>query len=140
MTLWALPSSVPGLLVAVLHRGSWQPHDGALVRSDARGPVIALLARAGYRAITLGQVVLVRGTPSRSLLAHEQLHVRQAERLGPAFGLCYLLLRISYGYRTHPLERAARAAAADAVARGEREEGEGIGAAAAPVTQARGRR
>lgn len=138
--LWALPSSLPGLLAAVLHRGIWQVHDGALVRFAARGPVSALLGRAGYRAITLGQVVLVRGTPSRGLLAHEQLHVRQAERLGPAFGLLYLLLRMSYGYRAHPLERAARAAAADAVARGEPQAVEDMGVAAGPFTQRRGRR
>ncbi len=111
-TLWAAPMSLGGLAVAAASPGQRALIDGALVTSEARGPVAGLLASRGFRATTLGQVVLVRGTPTTTLLAHELSHVRQTERLGPAFAPLYLLLLVVYGYRAHPLERAARSAAA----------------------------
>ena len=109
-TLWAAPMSLGGLAVAAASPGRRDVVDGALVTSEARGPVATLLARRGFAATTLGQCVLVRGTPSPTLLAHELSHVRQAERLGPAFAPLYLLGLLVYGYRAHPLERAARSA------------------------------
>ncbi|MFO8075473.1 MAG: hypothetical protein ACQETV_09415 [Actinomycetota bacterium] len=109
-TLWAAPMSLGGLAVAAASPGRRTLVDGALVTTEARGPVAGLLARRGFRATTLGQAVLVRGVPSAPLLAHELSHVRQAERLGPAFAPLYLALLAVYGYRAHPLERAARSA------------------------------
>lgn len=108
--LWAAPMSLGGLAVAAASPGRRALVDGALVTTEARGPVAGLLARRGFRATTLGQAVLVRGVPSAALLAHELGHVRQAERLGPAFAPLYLALLAVYGYRAHPLERAARSA------------------------------
>ncbi|MEX0705789.1 MAG: hypothetical protein WD041_04155, partial [Nitriliruptoraceae bacterium] len=55
---------------------------------------------------------------SASLLAHEAVHVRQFERLGPLMVPVYLWLAARHGYRDHPLERAARLGARRATATG----------------------
>jgi hypothetical protein len=55
-------------------------------------------------------VVVARGQPSAALLAHELVHTRQAERLGPFMAPVYLGLLARYGYLRHPMERAARRA------------------------------
>ena len=135
-TLWAAPMSLGGLAVAAASPGRRALVDGALVTTEARGPVAGLLGRRGFRATTLGQVVLVRGNPSAALLAHELGHVRQAEHLGPAFAPLYLVLLVVYGYRAHPLERAARSAASpSAPAPGGRatSDSPGTGAGASPA-------
>ncbi len=109
--LWAAPNTLAGLAVAATCRGSLRRVDGALAVCGARGPLGRMLARRGFSATTLGHVIIARGEPSPALLAHELCHTRQAERLGVAFGPVYLALLTVYGYRRHPMERAARTAA-----------------------------
>jgi hypothetical protein len=114
--IWASPMTALGLLAAAttgrpLHRSE----DGLLV-TNATGPVAAELRRRGFKATTLGHVIIAVSEPSEALLAHERLHTRQAERLGPLFGPVYVLLLLVYGYRSHPMERAARLAGRRVVA------------------------
>lgn len=111
--LWASPLTGLGLLLAALGGGRARLVDGAVVVAGAGGPIGVLLRRRGFSGTTLGQCVLVTpSAPSPALLAHELVHVRQAERLGVAFGPLYVVLLGRYGYREHPMERAARRGAA----------------------------
>lgn len=109
--LWAAPMTAVGLLGALTTGGRMRrTPDGLLLVTGARGPLAAQLRRRGFSATTLGQVVIAVSEPSEALLAHERVHARQAERLGPLFGPAYLALLAAYGYRRHPFERAARIA------------------------------
>lgn len=112
--LWALPMTTVGLTLAVLagRRPRWDERHGCLVVDAIRGPSAVALRAVGADANTIGQVVLSRHqrTPE-VLLAHEAVHVRQTERLGPLLLPTYVWLAARYGYRDHPLERAARAGA-----------------------------
>jgi hypothetical protein len=73
------------------------------------GPSALVLGLVGAGANTIGQVVLCRDAePSRALLDHEAVHVRQAERLGPLLVPTYLWWNAIHGYRDNPLEHAAR--------------------------------
>lgn len=108
---WAAPLSIAGFLVAALSGGRPEIRDGVVVFRDAKGLSGAFLRLRGFRGTALGHVVICRGEPDESLMAHELLHVRQAERLGPLFGPVYLGLLAVYGYARHPMERAARTAA-----------------------------
>lgn len=115
--LWALPSTLLGLVVGLLTGVAPQLRDGVLLFAGARGLPGLLLRRTGFAATTLGHVVIARGTPSEKLMAHELLHTRQAERLGPLMGPVYWGLLARYGYARHPMERAARLAGRDAATR-----------------------
>jgi hypothetical protein len=58
--------------------------------------------------------VIVSAAPVEGqLLAHERHHVRQSMLWGPLFVPVYLALAIPFGYRRHPMERAARRAAGE---------------------------
>lgn len=115
VAMWAGPLSVLGLLLAALGGGTARRVDGALVVAGVGGPMAAVLRRRGFSGTTLGQCVLVTPTaPPAALVAHELVHVRQAERLGIAFGPLYIALLARYGYHAHPMERAARLGAARA--------------------------
>jgi hypothetical protein len=121
--LWALPATVPGVLLAVLARasgGEWQRVDGVL---EASGGWMARLLRTGFpfsgpvAAITFGHVVL--GASAYDLdatRAHERAHVRQFERWGGLMLVLYPLAGLFAGlrggdpYRDNPFEREARAA------------------------------
>lgn len=121
--LWALPATVPGVLLAVLARasgGEWQRMDGVL---EASGGWTARLLRTGFpfsgpvAAITFGHVVL--GASAYDLdatRAHERAHVRQFERWGGLMLVLYPLAGLFAGlrggdpYRDNPFEREARAA------------------------------
>lgn len=108
--VWASPMTVAGLLLAATALAPVHLTSEGFLVTGARGPLGAVLRRRGFRATTLGHVVITLDEPSPALLAHEQLHSRQVERLGPAFGPVYVLLLVLYGYRRHPMERAARRA------------------------------
>lgn len=111
---WAAPLTVAGLLLAAVSGRTprWDEHHRCLVVDGVRGPSAAALRLVGADANTIGHVVLSRhAAPSEVLLAHEAMHVRQAERLGPLLLPVYVWLGAWYGYRDHPLERAARAGA-----------------------------
>ncbi|HKJ57434.1 MAG TPA: hypothetical protein VJ978_15760 [Nitriliruptoraceae bacterium] len=112
---WAAPATVAGLLLAVLGRGdvAWNGDIGAWVATGVGGPSGMVLRRAGMTANTAGQVVLCTvPTPSRVLLEHEAVHVRQFERLGVAVYPLYLWFSARHGYRTNPFEVGARRGAA----------------------------
>jgi hypothetical protein len=109
--IWASPLTTVGLLMAVAagRCPRWSAEHGCWIVEGVRGPSEVALRTVGAEANAIGQVVLSRSTTSsRSLLAHEAVHVRQAERFGPLLFPLYLWLGARYGYRHHPLERAAR--------------------------------
>lgn len=112
--LWASPLTAVGLLLAILagRRPRWDAAHGCFVVDGMRGPSAQALRAVGASANTIGQVVLSRyeATPE-VLLAHEAVHVRQTERLGPLMFPAYVWLGARYGYRDHPLERSARSGA-----------------------------
>ncbi len=108
---WSAPLTAAGLLLALL-AGRWPRWDeelGCFVVRGAGGPSRIALGVVGASANTVGLVVLSPGpSPDPVLLAHEAVHVRQAERLGPFVLPLYVWLSARYGYRDNPLERAAR--------------------------------
>lgn len=119
--LWAAPLTLPGLLTARLSgaRPTWSHVEQCWLAEGVRGPSALALRGVGADANTIGTVVLSRQRPvSPTLLAHEVVHVRQAERLGPLLLPAYLWLAARYGYRDHPLERAARRGARQRLTRG----------------------
>jgi hypothetical protein len=114
VTVWSAPLSLVGITAAVVSGGSlrWDTRRRCVVATGVGGPSHAALRLVGAGANTVGQVVLCPSDdPSEALLDHEAVHVRQAERLGPLLVPAYLWLNARYGYRDHPLERAARAGA-----------------------------
>ncbi|MDW8322613.1 MAG: signal peptide prediction [Burkholderiales bacterium] len=111
--LWALPYTLLGLLLGLLARAHLG-RDGWIL--EFRGGALDRLLHPWADAIALGHVILARDTPSLDRLrAHERVHVRQYERLGPFFLPVYLALaawtwlRGGHPYRDHPLEVEARA-------------------------------
>lgn len=115
VALWAAPLTLVGLAFALIGgaRPRYDDELGCLVATGIGGPSRRALALVGADANTIGQVVLVRAErPSATLLAHEAVHVRQAERLGPLLLPVYAVLGAARGYRANPLERAARLGAA----------------------------
>lgn len=105
---WAAPMSLAGLVLGAASGSVPEIRDGVLLFARARGLAGPALRSRGFGATALGHVVVAIGDPSPSLLAHELVHVRQAERLGPLFAPLYLGLLAAMGYTRHPLERAAR--------------------------------
>jgi len=117
---WAGPLTALGLGLALLagRVPRWSPEHGCFLARGVAGPSGVALKWVGASANTVGQVVLSTGsTPSPALLAHEVVHVRQSERFGPLLLPVYVWLGARYGYRDHPLERAARGGAHDALDR-----------------------
>ncbi len=114
--LWAAPLTTLGMAVALASgaRPRWDARRRCLVATGVAGPSAVALRTVGAGANTVGQVVLCRADdPSSTLLDHEAVHVRQAERLGPALVPVYLWANALFGYRDNPLEHAARRGAAE---------------------------
>ncbi len=98
-TLWALPCSVIGVLFGVLILLA-----GGSLRREGRTIEFALSARLAngaygrrlpFAAITFGQVILgISSAELTRVRAHEQIHVRQYERLGVFFLLAYPLASV----------------------------------------------
>lgn len=94
---WAAPCSAIGLVlggVLLLAGGRARVVDGAveIALRPARADCGRRLAACKFRAITFGHVILgVTGAELDAYRAHEQVHVRQYERLGPLFLLAYPL-------------------------------------------------
>ena len=107
---WASPITVVGLLIGGTSRTRPRVRDGVLLFAPARGIAGRVLQARGFAAGTFGHVVVARKEPSPALWAHELVHTRQAERLGPLMAPVYLGLLATHGYAHHPLERAARRA------------------------------
>jgi hypothetical protein len=108
--LWAGPLTLAGLLVGLSTGVRPRARAGVLLFERARGPVAAYLRTRRFSACTLGHVIIALRDVPPPLLAHELVHVRQGERLGPLLAPLYLALLVVYGYHRHPLERAARRA------------------------------
>lgn len=109
--VWAAPITAVGLLVGALSGVAPRVRDGVVLFAPARGLSGRIIRRRGFAATGLGHVVIAVEEPSDTLMAHELVHVRQAERFGPFMAPVYLALLVVHGYHRHPLERAARLAA-----------------------------
>ena len=112
-SLWAGPLTLLGLAAGLLGGGlpRWDATHGAWVLPSVRGPARWFLRMQSASAATLGQVVVLReGAAAGPLLAHEALHARQQERLGPLFAVAYPVASALWGYRRNPFEVAARRA------------------------------
>ena len=112
---WASPMTLVGLAVGLAAGTRPVLREGVVLFSHAKGVTGPVLRRRGFDAGTFGHVVVARGEPGERLLAHELLHTRQAERLGPFLAPVYLGLLAVYGYARHPLERSAARGARIAV-------------------------
>jgi hypothetical protein len=110
--IWTSPNTLVGLLVGVLTFQRPRIAHGLLLFDRGPRGVTAVMRRANRLAMTVGFVVVSSVPVEGALLAHERWHVRQYMRWGPLFIPVYLLLAIGYGYRRHPMERAAERAAA----------------------------
>lgn len=111
--LWALPGTLVGLLLAASAAARPAVRDGVLDVCGVRG-FCALHRRLGFGAITLGHVVIRNRSPEQAaappdpaLWAHEMVHVRQWEMLGPLMLVLYPLASVA-GYRRNPFEIWAR--------------------------------
>lgn len=120
-SLWALPVTLLGLLVALLLGLTvglrWQWHEGVLELLPRREP--PWLRRLNIDAIALGDLVIARDADLMlALRGHERVHVAQARRWGPLFLLAYPLasllcwLRGQDPYWDNRFEREARERAA----------------------------
>jgi hypothetical protein len=104
--VWALPGTLVGLVVGATTISAPRVRDGVLAFESARG-FGALHRRMGFAAITFGHVVIANHPLDDGLWAHELVHVRQWQLLGPVMLLAYPLASIA-GYRRNPFEAAAR--------------------------------
>ena len=111
--VWSLPNTLVGLVLGALTFQRPRLHAGAIVFDrEPRGLTSVMLALHRV-AMTVGFVIVSARPLEGRLLAHEKHHVRQSMRLGPLFIPAYLGLGVVYGYRRHPMERAARRAAGE---------------------------
>ena len=104
--IWALPGTIIGLLLGATTLSRPRVREGVLVFSAARG-FGALHRRMGFSAITFGHVVIANQPLDEASWAHELVHVRQWEALGPFMILAYPLASVA-GYRRNPFEVSAR--------------------------------
>lgn len=111
--VWTLPNTVLGLVLGALTFQRPRIHGGALVFDRAPRGVSRLLVAMRRTAMTVGFVIVSAAPLEGRLLAHERHHVRQYMAWGPLFIPVYLLLGLGFGYRRHPMERAARRAAGE---------------------------
>ena len=111
--VWALPTTALGLVAGALTFRRPRFAHGLLLFDGAARGLTAILRELGFHAMTLGFVVVANVPVEGRLLAHERHHVRQAMAWGPFFLPTYLLLSAAFGYRRHPMERAARRAAGE---------------------------
>lgn len=118
---WAAPTTLVGLLAGAFtlcSGGQVQRREGAL---EFHGGFARWLAdRCRFSAMTLGHVIIGRDRLCLEFCReHEQAHVRQVERWGPAFIPAYLLASLlawrrgEHYYRDNWFERDARRACGD---------------------------
>lgn len=110
---WTLPNTLAGLVVGALTFQRPRIVGGAIAFDRMPRGLTRLLPRFHRTAMTIGFVIVSARPLEGRLLAHEQHHIRQFMLLGPLFGPIYLVLAIPFGYRRHPMERAARRAAGE---------------------------
>lgn len=110
--VWAAPMTVVGLIIAAGSGARPRLRDGVILFTPARALTGWTVRTRGYAAAAFGHVIVSVHEPTPHLLAHELVHVRQAERFGAFMAPLYLVLLARYGYRDHPMEMAARLGAA----------------------------
>ncbi|MGH7541395.1 MAG: hypothetical protein ACRELC_10390 [Gemmatimonadota bacterium] len=108
--VWTLPNTLVGLLLGLLTFQAPRLEDGLVLFDRRMRGLTWLMPRLGRSAMTVGLVILSSRPLRGRLLAHERHHVRQYLAWGPFFIPLYFLLAIPFGYRRHPMERAAQRA------------------------------
>jgi hypothetical protein len=111
--VWSLPNTLVGLVLGALTFQRPRLYGGAIVFDRGPRGLTSVMLALHRVAMTVGFVIVSSQALEGRLLAHEQHHVRQSMRLGPLFIPTYLGLGLVYGYRRHPMERAARRAAGE---------------------------
>lgn len=111
--VWSLPNTLLGLALGALTFQTPRILGGAIVFDRTARGVTWLLARMHRTAMTVGFVILSARPLEGRLLTHERHHVRQSMVWGPLFVPVYLALAVPFGYRRHPMERAARRASGE---------------------------
>jgi hypothetical protein len=111
--VWSLPNTLLGLALGALTFQTPRILGGAIVFDRTARGVTWVLARMHRPAMTVGFVILSARPLDGRLLAHERHHVRQSMMWGPLFVPVYLALAVPFGYRRHPMERAARRASGE---------------------------
>ena len=114
-----MPNTLLGLVLGALTFQSPRIHGGAIVFDRGPRGLTLLLKAMNRTAMTLGFVILSGAPVEGRLLTHERHHIRQSMLWGPLFVPVYLGLAIPFGYRRHPMERAARRAAGESEVAGE---------------------
>ena len=110
---WTVPNTFLGILLGLLTFQAPRMHGGAIVFDRAPRGLTRLLPAMHRTAMTVGFVIVAAVPVEGRLLAHERHHIRQYTQWGPFFIPVYLVLAIGFGYRRHPMERAARRAAGE---------------------------
>jgi hypothetical protein len=110
---WTLPNTLLGLGLGLLTFQAPRAHGGAIVFDRAPRGLTRLLRAMDRTAMTVGFVIVAAVPVEGRLLEHERHHVRQYMLWGPLFIPVYLVLAVPFGYRRHPMERAARRAAGE---------------------------
>jgi hypothetical protein len=113
--IWTVPNTVLGLVLGAFTFQLPRAHGGAFVFDRRPRGLTRILRVMNRTAMTVGFVIVAAVPVEGTLLAHERHHIRQYSRWGPLFIPVYLMLAIPYGYRRHPMERAARRAAGEPV-------------------------
>jgi hypothetical protein len=134
---WASLNSLVGLVGAL---SAWRRPvrwRGVLLVEGGRTGLAWVLRVQGFKAITLGHVIVTTEQVDDHILAHELGHVTQHERWGPLFYPAYLLTSMT-GYRRNPFEHQAERRALEALARLARGEPASPGEAAPPAGDRRG--
>jgi hypothetical protein len=111
--MWSLPNTLIGLILGVLSFVRPRIANGVVIFEGPPRGVTWILSKMHRTAMTVGFVIVSIVPVEGSLLVHERAHVRQSMALGPLFIPAYVALAVPFGYRRHPLERAARRAAGE---------------------------
>lgn len=111
--LWTLPNTLLGLVLGAFTFQRPRVRAGAVVFDRGPRGVTWILQRMDRVAMTVGFVIVSAVPVEGSLLVHERYHIRQYMVWGPLFIPAYAVLAIGFGYRRHPMERAARRAAGE---------------------------
>ncbi len=118
---WTLPNTLLGLALGAFTFQLPRVHEGAFVFDRTPRGLTRLLRSMNRTAMTVGFVILSAVPVGGRLMQHERHHIRQYMTWGPLFIPVYLLLAIPFGYRRHPMERAARRVSGEGEGEGEGE-------------------
>ncbi len=111
--VWTLPNTLVGVVLGLLTFQQPRLDHGILLFDRTARGLTWVLRKMRRTAMTIGFVIVSAVPVEGTLLAHERHHVRQYMAWGPLFIPVYLALAVPFGYRRHPMERAARRAAGE---------------------------